>query len=200
MAAGLCRHEWICQDERSMSERDVQQWALDITPDARCPPRNSTLLHVAAKKGYAAAVCDILSRGADVNAVDVQHWTSLHHAAYQGSVSICTMLIDYHADINVLDSSGLTPLHIAASNGHLETCRTLVNAGANTKAHDTRGWTATVWAQKEGYLDIMWFLKRADYARPMAALLLCMAKRNCMLDQWTCRKIYDLLIGRNWSR
>ena len=72
-------------------------------------------LLVAAKAGDLAAVRQILERGADVNARDVNKETPLHDAAARGKTEVAALLIEKGAKVNARDVNQETPLHHAAS-------------------------------------------------------------------------------------
>jgi ankyrin repeat protein len=63
------------------------------------------------------AIKFLLSRGADVNAVNQSAQSALHGAAYMGGDSVVRLLVDRGARLNAQDAQGQTPYRIAE--GHL---------------------------------------------------------------------------------
>ena len=93
-----------------------------------------TLLHMAAKKGYAKAVKMLLDNQADINVRDVMDATPLHDAVLEDKVEIVRILIAYGADLDVKSSYLSTPLHNAALFGKVEIAKLLLENGADVNA------------------------------------------------------------------
>ncbi|HEY8504776.1 MAG TPA: ankyrin repeat domain-containing protein, partial [Gemmataceae bacterium] len=70
-----------------------------------------TLLHLAAAKGWAAAVELLLRHKAEVNARDSEGRTPLHLAVEQSDWESVELLLKAGADPNLQDRSSLTPVH-----------------------------------------------------------------------------------------
>lgn len=87
-----------------------------------------TLLHGARS---AAAVKDLLKKGAEVNAKDSAERTPLHLAANYGRKEVAEALIQAGADINAKDKDGRTPLHWAVDMGNKEIAEFLLDMGAD---------------------------------------------------------------------
>lgn len=69
----------------------------------------AAVVHAAAK-GDEAAVKELLEKGHDVNATDLDGRTALHCAAKSGSVSLINTLLAAGAEVNVVDRKGHTAL------------------------------------------------------------------------------------------
>jgi hypothetical protein len=96
----------------------------------------------------------ILSRGYDVNRLDISGQTALMVAAFRGHVETVKLLLDRGADVNVRDRSGATALMYAAFLAGKDNPRQkcpeiidlLVNQGADVNAVDKRGTTPLMFA------------------------------------------------------
>ncbi|MFA5103753.1 MAG: ankyrin repeat domain-containing protein [Candidatus Margulisiibacteriota bacterium] len=84
----------------------------------------------AASEGNVQLVKDLLSRGADIKAVDTEGGNALFHAAANGNVEIVKALIAAGVFVNAYSLSGSTPLKRACSFGNLDVVRELLKAGA----------------------------------------------------------------------
>ncbi len=100
-----------------------------------------TPLHKAALRGSAAAVEELISKGAAVNAKDVRGRTPLHRAAEVGAGPVAKLLIAKGALVNAEDVLGRTPLHRAAEYGHKAIAELLLAKGAKIDAPDKSGRT-----------------------------------------------------------
>ena len=75
-----------------------------------------TPLMMAGGKGDATTVdfmCNMKGKILDLDAQDLNGWTSLHYAAYRNGHKAIKVLLDNGADRNVRDVNGRKPLHIA---------------------------------------------------------------------------------------
>jgi serine/threonine-protein phosphatase 6 regulatory ankyrin repeat subunit A len=88
----------------------------------------------------------LLSKGADVNAVDSSGMTALSYAAYHAYPHAAYMLIKYGSPVDVVDKEGNTPLIIAScTNGkHINAflIELFVSNGAKVNLRNERGETA----------------------------------------------------------
>ena len=121
-----------------------------------------TALFDAATKGMEITFLkELLTRGANIGAVDTSNYTPLHYAAesghlawVQGLVKINSMVVDS------CSKSGQTPLHLAAANNHINVVKWLVlegNAKIAVKNKDSK--TAENVAKNKKHADIEKFLK-----------------------------------------
>ena len=61
---------------------------------------------VAARKGHAKVVSDLIEAGADISLTDVEQWSALHWAASKGHVSTVSVLLAKGADMEMRDVDG----------------------------------------------------------------------------------------------
>jgi hypothetical protein len=88
----------------------------------------------ATRRGDAAAVRDLVARGANVNAKWRYDQTPLFKAAERGDAEIVKILLEAKADPNARDTFyGATPLTWASDKGHTEVVRALIGKGATGK-------------------------------------------------------------------
>ncbi|CAD5120460.1 unnamed protein product [Dimorphilus gyrociliatus] len=76
-------------------------------------------------------VCQLLSKGADPDAVDDCGQTAFHHAAACNNLQIIKLLLQYKANPLLVDASGDTALSLSASEGHYEITKLLLENGVN---------------------------------------------------------------------
>ncbi len=88
-------------------------------------------LWAAAKKGDAAAVKELIGKGADVNAKTPYGVTALLHAAGQGHLEVVKILVQHKADPNIKDTFyGQSPVTSATGKNKNEIIVALIEAGA----------------------------------------------------------------------
>lgn len=73
----------------------------------------------------------LISKGADLKAVDPKGSNALHLAAYGGRSHMVAALLEYNFDVNSENKAGATPLIVAAASGSLETIKLLISKGAD---------------------------------------------------------------------
>ncbi len=108
-------------------------------------PDGMRALHLAAFGGHKGCVQELLSAGADSDAVDNAGQTPLHLAARCGHASCVQQLLRHlkaGSDIDALDDISFTPLLRAAQGGNVACVQALVDAGANPGFIAANGWTA----------------------------------------------------------
>jgi hypothetical protein len=110
-------------------------------------------IHKAAESGDIEAVKQYLSYETDVNAKDVDGWTSLHHAAYFGNKEIVELLLSRKANLNLKNVDGRTPLHLATFLERFEIVELLIANGANINLIDEAGASPLGIAKKETKRD-----------------------------------------------
>ncbi|XP_078607974.1 uncharacterized protein LOC144879950 isoform X1 [Branchiostoma floridae x Branchiostoma japonicum] len=104
--------------------------------------RGETPLHMAAIKGDADLLKQLIKQGAEVNAKDFAGWTPLHEACNHGYYEVAKMLLQAGANVNTQGLDDDTPLHDAASNGHPhQIVELLLKHGADPLQANTKGKT-----------------------------------------------------------
>ncbi|XP_071572809.1 uncharacterized protein [Temnothorax nylanderi] len=78
---------------------------------------NQEKMIAALEEGNLESLKDCLKKGADINARNVNSWTTLHFAAKGSSPEIIKFILDQNLSVNVKDINGQSPLHIAAEHG-----------------------------------------------------------------------------------
>jgi len=109
------------------------------------PLRNdlySSVLMIAAERGYSVTVDQLIRHGADVNAEDGGGYSPLINASVRGHLGIVKRLIKSGARINATDIWGRTALMSAVESGSRQTAHVLVANGANVGVMDLDGRTA----------------------------------------------------------
>ncbi|KAI8504709.1 Ankyrin repeat domain-containing protein 11 [Branchiostoma belcheri] len=112
--------------------------------------RGETPLHMAAIKGDADLLRQLIKQGAEVNAKDFAGWTPLHEACNHGYYEVAKMLLQAGANVNTQGLDDDTPLHDAASNGHPhQIVELLLKHGADPLQANTKGKTPIDVAENE---------------------------------------------------
>lgn len=128
----------------------------DININVQYPYDQSTPLHVAANKGNIKLVKLLLSKGANVNAVDKDGETPLREAAKGGNIDTVKYLIEKGADVNAKNKYGHTALMSARDT---KTLKILLDAGANINAATNgNGYTTLSYSARDGEIDLVKFL------------------------------------------
>lgn len=124
---------------------------LDAGADVKATnERASTPLHWAIPD--AAKVRLLLSRGAPVNARQVEGRTPLYLAAQLGQGrAVVPLLLEHGADPALASVNGQSPLMVAAARGHAETLRVLLDHKADVNARNSAGDTPLILAAGSGH-------------------------------------------------
>ncbi len=110
----------------------------------------------ASAKGDLETVKQLLSEGADVNAMDMHGRTSLVEASWNGRMEVAELLIKNGADVNASDSAGYTALMRASEEGHHSLVKILIKNGADVNARGkVRGTTSLMLAAENGHNKII---------------------------------------------
>ena len=121
----------------------------------------ATTLMAAAYAGVRDGVADLLARGADVNARDVEGQTALMYAANAGNAEAAEALLTGGADREARDAQGSTALMFAAQHGHDGVVRVLLDAGADVEPRGSHGLTARGFARQNGHRSVERLLDEA---------------------------------------
>ncbi|XP_071636453.1 uncharacterized protein [Temnothorax longispinosus] len=78
---------------------------------------NQEKMFAALEEGNIESLKDCLKKGADINAKNVNSWTTLHFAAKGPSLEVIKFILDQNLSVNVKDINGRSPLHVAAAHG-----------------------------------------------------------------------------------
>ena len=103
--------------------KDLLKWWQESTPNftkIAVAHGNKKLLHVAAEKGYAPIVKELIAMGVDVNSQEHRQMSPLHLATQEQHIEVMKLLLENGADPNIVDSKKSTPLHDACEQGFLE--------------------------------------------------------------------------------
>jgi ankyrin repeat protein len=117
-------------------------------------PVDSALI-AAAVRGDAAAIRDLVARGANVDAQDARGRTALLAATHANRVEAARALIRAGADVNRQDAIRDNPFLFAAAEGRLEILRLLIAAGANTRLTNRYGGTGLIPAAHHGHVEVV---------------------------------------------
>jgi hypothetical protein len=117
-----------------------------------------TPLMLAAGKGDAGRVKELVLQGADVNATNRSQRTALHEAS---GPDVIRTLLDCKATVNARDSAGRTALHTAAEQGRADAVRILVEWKAVLDTQDLRGRSGLHCAAEKGHGELVRLLVEA---------------------------------------
>ena len=98
-----------------------------------------TPLKTASRLGLDNVVRILLTRNADINAVDMNGNTALHTAALNSQLSVVKLLLEKNPSLNIQNKVGNTALHLAVISGNIDIVGELVLKGANTKIRNNDG-------------------------------------------------------------
>lgn len=122
----------------------------------------NTALIAAAREGDAAAVADLLTRGASVHASDGRGVTALIAAAYQNHLEVARLLIEAGADVNVQDDTRQSAYLIPTADGYLDLLKLTLQAGADVHSLDSYNGTGLIRAADRGHVEIIQELLKTD--------------------------------------
>ncbi|XP_029013789.1 ankyrin repeat and SOCS box protein 16 isoform X2 [Betta splendens] len=99
--------------------------------------RQTSALRLAASRGRAGCVEELLFRGAEVND-DPGGSTALHDACAGAHAACVQLLLSHGADADLLAADGSAPLHLCASAQSLHCAELLLDAGADVSVRTTQ--------------------------------------------------------------
>lgn len=116
--------------------------------------KGETPLHIAAIKGDAEAVKELLDQGADPNLKDNAGWTPLHEACNLGHLTVVEILVSRGALLNTPGYENDSPLHDAVRNEHAAIVKLLLQLGASTNVLNLYGKRPADYAASREMLEI----------------------------------------------
>lgn len=99
----------------------------------------NTPLQTASRLGLDNVVRILLTRNADINAVDINGNTALHTAALNSQLSVVKLLLEKNPNLDIQNKVGNTALHLAVISGNIDIVGELVLKGANTRIRNNDG-------------------------------------------------------------
>ncbi|KAH7348462.1 ankyrin repeat-containing domain protein [Rhexocercosporidium sp. MPI-PUGE-AT-0058] len=121
-----------CRVQSGLALLSPLETILDLPPVI--PTSGSTVMHIAAEKGYYTIVRILSESGVDISAKDGSGQTPLHLAAAQGHSTTIIALLEAGAEVEAKNIQGHTPLFEAVSRGHETSVKTLLENGADANA------------------------------------------------------------------
>ena len=109
----------------------------------------------AAEHRNGALVRELLAKGADVNAAQVDGMTALHWAVNNDDAEMAGLLVRSRANVSATNRYGVPPLSIACTNGNATLVRLLLDAGADANASLPGGETVLMTAARVGSLEAL---------------------------------------------
>ncbi len=109
----------------------------------------------AARSGDLAALRALVTKKADVNAVDADGATALLWASYHDDLDAADLLIRAGAGVDAATDLGATPLWAAAQNGSEQMVGRLLRAGAHPDTPLASGETPLMVAARSGYAAVV---------------------------------------------
>jgi len=133
-------------------------------PDAKMEGDATTLM-AAAYGGDDDVLSDLIQRGADLEAKDVDGYTALMYACNGAQMRAVEVLLDAGADVNARDKQNSTPTMFAAQHGHADIVKRLVDHGGDLDARGEHGLTALGFARQNGHDEAARLLEQAGAAK-----------------------------------
>lgn len=128
-------------------------------------PNGENALMLAALRGHAALLRQLIERGAEVNKPG---WTPLHYAATHpgpASAEMVELLLEHHAYIDAASPNDTTPLMMASRYGNAASVRLLIDAGADVTLRNQQGLNARDFAITAERKDLADLINRALRAK-----------------------------------
>ncbi len=160
-----------------------------VARGATLAPYSAQLLHLAARTGRIGLLDLLLTRGADIRAIDsglfvpapiaaiaylLAHGAPVNNPGKNGfpplvllaradkgrRLNVMELLLANGADVNATGPRGRTALHLAAAGGHADVLNLMLAHGARPELEDDSGKTALQLARAAGKTQIVGILKR----------------------------------------
>lgn len=125
----------------------------------------TTVLMIASGRGASSFVKELIARGADVHAQDLDNWSALQFAAKSGHADIVEILLDNGAEIEHRDMGGWTALMWGSYKGHADVVSLLLQRGADVQAHGNYHLNPLLWASGRGHTEIVKLLVNTGGAK-----------------------------------
>lgn len=109
----------------------------------------------AIKRADLAAARDLLGRGADVDAPEVDGTTALHWAVHRDDGEAADLLLRAGADVSAANRYGVAPIALACTNGSVAMVQRLLAAGADANRSQHEGETALMTASRTGRVEVV---------------------------------------------
>jgi ankyrin repeat protein len=119
-------------------------------------------LHWAAYRGHATSVRLLVDAKADLEARNLEEYTSLSIAADVGNLDCLQVLIESKADVQTAGFTDRTPAHASALTGHHECLDLLIDANANVNVQDMNECTPALFACLEDRVACLQLLVDAN--------------------------------------
>lgn len=124
----------------------------------------------------------LLDAGANVDAKDVQEYTSLHEASIRGHENMVALLLRAGAHINARIYRGNTALHLASWKGYKNIVRLLLEEGARMNMKDNPGKTASDVAKNKSIKKMIDSWPQERNKRRLAAIMSLRAAQHGILN------------------
>ncbi|XP_055966628.1 protein phosphatase 1 regulatory subunit 12B isoform X3 [Sorex fumeus] len=160
-SARMRRAEQLRRWRGSLTEQEPaeRRGAGRQSPSRRGSPRvrfeDGAVFLAACSSGDTDEVKKLLSRGADINTVNVDGLTALHQACIDENLDMVKFLVENKANINQQDNEGWTPLHAAASCGYLNIAEYFINQGASVGMVNSEGEVPSDLAEEPAMKDLL---------------------------------------------
>ncbi|XP_055000231.1 protein phosphatase 1 regulatory subunit 12B isoform X2 [Sorex araneus] len=160
-SARMRRAEQLRRWRGSLTEQEPaeRRGAGRQSPSRRGSPRvrfeDGAVFLAACSSGDTDEVKKLLSRGADINTVNVDGLTALHQACIDENLDMVKFLVENKANINQQDNEGWTPLHAAASCGYLNIAEYFINQGASVGMVNSEGEAPSDLAEEPAMKDLL---------------------------------------------
>jgi uncharacterized protein len=114
---------------------------------------NQSTLHTAAKTDDVAAIKDLLSKGAAIDARDANGCTALLVATHGNKVNAARALIAAGSDVNSKDNIHDSPYLYAGASGYIDILKMTLAHEADLKRTNRYGGTALIPASERGHVE-----------------------------------------------